>query len=96
MSSRNLFEAGTYAVQAGFARAIACYAIEETEEKNFRFLLVNIEAISDTEEEAAVNAHADLRDAYAQVGATGRESAMAEHLSDLGYCRLEERAPEEA
>ena len=96
MASRNLFEAGTYKVQGGFARALACFAIEESEERTFRFLLVNIEAVSDTEEEAAVNAHADLKDAYAQVGAQGRVSAMAEHRADLGYCRLEEGPVEEA
>ena len=89
------FEAGCYRVAEGFARAIASYNLGNNGLRDLRFMLVNLDAVHEIEEEAAVNAAADLKEAHAQIASTGNDRAMAEHLSALGYCRLEEAVEDE-
>ncbi len=89
MNDRNLFEAGSWAAQGGFARAIACFKLTGENGRILRFMLVNLDCIHSDETEAAVNSQTDLKDAHARITATGNDKAMAEHLSGLGYCKLE-------
>lgn len=84
------FGPGFYPYKDGFIKAIAVMRQDETDTWVPHFLLINIDTEYKTEEEAKEAAKDELSEAYLRVAATGNDRAMAEHLSSIGYCKLEE------
>lgn len=89
MEKNYSFGPGFYEYNNHYVKAIAVLKQQDATWSP-HFLLVNIETPFDSEDEARAGAKDDLSEAYLRVAATSNDRAMAQHLSDLGYCRLEE------
>lgn len=86
------FGPGYYPYKDFYIKAIAVLKEEKEGRWSPQFLLINMEQEFFTEEEATAAAKDELSEAYLKVAATGNDRAMAEYLSSIGYCKLEEDA----
>lgn len=83
------FKAGSVKQEDRFIRTIICSKETPDNKWERHFLLVNIESYYPDSNTAAAIAKSDLEIAHKKVYETKSDTAMAEHLSSLGYCKLE-------